>query len=174
MDRFDKREILDHGLMMRIHGFALDFLIASALASISIKAIWMNIIPFSALMVVGIAWNVLCVMWLAPRLFWDAAFERSIADFGQSMGVTATGLVLLRVVDPKNDTVALEAFGYKQLLHEPILGGGLFTGAALPLIHNYGLWAIMAFTSLMILFWLVIFRLAFYKKRKRFFAEKAK
>ena len=43
-------------------------------------------------------------------------FERSIAEMGQSMGVTATGLLLLRVVDPEGDTDATSAFGYKQLM----------------------------------------------------------
>lgn len=172
MDKYDKKALLDRKLMMRIHGFALDFLVASALASLSLKAIWVNIIPFMTLMIFGVLWNVFCVMYLAPRMFWEAVFERSIADFGQSMGVTATGLVLLRVVDPKNDTIALEAFGYKQLLHEPILGGGLFTGAAVPLIFNYGPYWILAFTAFMIIFWLFIYRIAFYKKRKRFYEGK--
>jgi len=172
MDKYDKRDILDRGFMMRIHGFALDFLIAAALASISIKAIWMNILPFTILMIFGVLWNVACVLYLAPTLFYDAIFERSISDFGQSMGVTATGLVLLRVVDPKSETVAIEAFGYKQLLHEPFLGGGLFTGAALPLIFNYGPVPILIFTATMILFWLVLYRLAFYKKKQRYLKAK--
>ena len=164
-DKYDKRDILDHGMMQRLQGFALDFLIVSALATISLSVIWDNIIPFAVLMVAGVSWNVLCVIYLAPRLFWDAVFERSIADFGQSMGVTATGLVLLRVVDPKSETVALEAFGYKQLIHEPFLGGGLFTGAALPLIVSYGPLSILLFATSMVLLWVIFFRIFFYKKR---------
>lgn len=167
-DKYDKRDILNHGLMQRLHGIALDFLIVSALTTISIQAIWSEIIPFSTLMVFGILWNVFCVIYLAPWLFWDAVFERSIADFGQSMGVTATGLVLLRVVDPKSETVALEAFGYKQLFHEPILGGGLWTGAAMPLIHSLGPLPVILITASMIIFWLVLYRFAFYKKRKQY------
>jgi len=167
-DKYDKRDILNHALMQRLHGISLDFLIVSALATISIQAIWAEIIPFTILMVFGISWNVFCVMYLAPRLFWDAVFERSIADFGQSMGVTATGIVLLRVVDPKSETVAIEAFGYKQLIHEPILGGGLFTGAAVTLIYSYGPVPILLFTAGMIFFWLAFYRFAFYKKRQRY------
>jgi len=30
----------------------------------------------------------------------DAWFERSIVEMGQSLGITATGLLLLRFVDP--------------------------------------------------------------------------
>ena len=169
-DKYDKRDLLDHALMMRLGGIALDFLIVSALATISLQAIWADIIPFTLLMVIGVGWNVLCVLYLAPRLFWDSVFERSIADFGQSMGVTATGLILLRVVDPKSETGVLEAFGYKQLIHEPILGGGLFTGAALPFIHSSGIGPVntLFLTAGMIVFWLILYRLAFYKTKKSY------
>lgn len=59
---------------------------------------------------------------------------------GQSMGVTATGLILLKIADPTDDTPALEAFGYKQLAFEPFFGGGLITGISLPFISQVGPW----------------------------------
>jgi len=164
MNKFDKRETIDHKLMMRIHGLSLDFLIVAALSTISIQAIWSEIIPFSILMLMGISWNVFCVMVIAPRMFSNARFERSIAEFGQSCGVTATGLLLLRIVDPDAETPALEAFGYKQLLHEPIMGGGLWTGAVLPLIFNYGPFAIFLFTLSMLVLIFILYRFLFYKK----------
>ena len=58
--------------------------------------------------------------------------------FGTRFGVTATGLLLLRVVDPDYETEAAEAFAAKQLLHEPFMGGGLWTGAAIPLLALWG------------------------------------
>jgi ESS family glutamate:Na+ symporter len=54
------------------------------------------------------------------------------------MGVTATGLLLLRLVDPDYETKASSAFAYKQIAHEPFMGGGLRTGAAIPLLALYG------------------------------------
>ena len=90
--------------------------------------------PLSILVLTGIIWNVFVVMYIGPRIFESAWFERSIAEFGQAMGVTATGLMLLRTVDPENKTVATEAFGYKQLLHEPVMGGGFWTSLAVPLV----------------------------------------
>ena len=62
----------------------------------------------------------------------DAWFQRAIVEMGQSMGVTATGLLLLRTVDPDHETPAYYAFGYKQLLHEPFMGGGVWTSIAIP------------------------------------------
>ena len=82
------------------------------------------------------------VLYFAPKLFKVAWFERAIAEFGQAMGVTATGLLLLRTVDPENKTCAASAFGYKQLFHEPFMGGGIITSLALPLVMAKGRTAI--------------------------------
>ncbi|GAI58632.1 unnamed protein product, partial [marine sediment metagenome] len=79
-------------------------------------------------------------------------------------GVTATGLLLLRIVDPDAKTPALEAFGYKQLLHEPIMGGGLWTGAVVPLIYNYGPVPIFLFCAGMLVLWTILYRILFYRK----------
>jgi ESS family glutamate:Na+ symporter len=51
-------------------------------------------------------------------------------------------LLLLRVVDPDYETEAAEAFAAKQLLHEPFMGGGLWTGTAIPLLALWGGWTI--------------------------------
>jgi ESS family glutamate:Na+ symporter len=137
MDRFDRRKVVDRRLMRRLQGLSLDYLIVAALATLKIDAIITNIVPFAALMLAGIAWNVWCVMFLARRMLPDDWFERAIAEFGQSTGVTATGILLLRVADPKFETKAPDAFGYKQLLHEPFMGGGLWTSTAVPLLYIF-------------------------------------
>lgn len=48
----------------------------------------------------------------------------------------------------------MEAFGYKQLLFEPIVGGGLFTAASLPLIAQFGAWPVLIGTTLVMACWL--------------------
>lgn len=90
------------------------------------------------IVIAGILWNVFCVMWLSWRLLPNDWSERAIAEMGQSMGVTATGLLLLRVVDPESKSEAPAAFGYKQLLHEPFMGGGLWTSSAVILVVTFG------------------------------------
>ncbi|EDX77025.1 hypothetical protein MC7420_2028 [Coleofasciculus chthonoplastes PCC 7420] len=40
--------------------------------------------------------------YLAPRVIPSYWFERRLGDLGQSMGVTATGILLLQMVDPDN------------------------------------------------------------------------
>ncbi len=92
---------------------------------------------------------------IAPRVIPENWFERGIGDFGQSMGVTVTGLLLMRMADPKNRSGAFESFGYKQLMFEPVVGGGLFTAASLPLIAQFGAPTVLGFTLILTVAWLI-------------------
>jgi len=71
------------------------------------------------------------------------------------MGVTASGLLLLRVADPEYKTEAADAFAAKQLLHEPFMGGGLWTGMAIPLMAKVGLMPIIYISTGAIVIWLI-------------------
>jgi ESS family glutamate:Na+ symporter len=138
IDRVDRHRVIDRQMMVRIQGLALDVLIVAALATLSLEVIADNLVPFLLLAVAGVGWNLLVFLVLAPRMIPEFWFERGIGDLGQSMGVTATGLILMRVADPDNRTPAYEAFGYKQLGFEPFFGGGLITATSVPLIVQFG------------------------------------
>ncbi len=148
--------LIDHGQMKRLSGASLDFLVVSAVMTIRLDVVSANWLPLLILIIVGSLWSIFMVVWVGPRLFKEAWFERSIAEFGQSMGVTATGLLLLRTVDPEAKTVAPEAFGYKQLLHEPIMGGGLWTALAFTLVFTCGLWTVWIICLGIFLLWCLI------------------
>ena len=83
------------------------------------------------------------------------------------MGVTATGLLLLRVVDPESETDAITAFGYKQLLHEPFMGGGLWTSLAIPLAIMNGAGLVFVISVVAIVAWLVVWAVLFRKALQR-------
>ncbi|WP_160051690.1 sodium/glutamate symporter [Nocardiopsis sp. FR26] len=134
IDRFDRHDVVDHKTVERIQGLSLDVLIIAAMATLSLRAIADNFAAFAILAAAGVAWSVCAFLLLAPRMMPSHWFERGIGEFGQSLGVTATGLVLMRVVDPEMRSPAYPAFGYKQLIFEPFFGGGLVTAAAIPLI----------------------------------------
>ncbi len=155
-DRFDPNDHIDHGLTRRIQNCALDFLVVAAIATIRLDIVAQDWIPLVILVTAGILWNVFCVLFLARRIFKNAWFERAIAEMGQSMGVTATGLLLLRVVDPDYKTPAAEAFACKQLLHEPFMGGGLWTGMAIPLIAAIGALPVFGIAVIAVTVWAVL------------------
>jgi glutamate:Na+ symporter, ESS family len=106
--------------------------------------------------VAGIAWNLGAFLLLAPRIVPEYAYERGLGDFGQSMGMTVTGLLLMRIADPPNRSRGLEAFGYKQLMFEPVVGGGLFTAASIPLIAQLGAVPVLIGTAVLTLGWIVL------------------
>ena len=130
--------LIDRGQMERISGASLDFLVVSAVATIQLKVVAANWLPLTIMVIAGTAWTAWVVLFVSPRIFRDAWFERAIAEFGQATGVTATGLMLLRTVDPENRTSAAMSFGYKQLLHEPFMGGGIWTALAFTLVYEIG------------------------------------
>jgi len=153
---FHKDLLVDRGQMQRISGASLDFLLVAAVATIKLRVVAANWLPLMILIVAGTVWSVWVVMTLAPRLFREAWFERAIAEFGQATGVTATGLMLLRTVDPENRTPAAMSFGYKQLLHEPFMGGGIWTALALTLVYKIGWLNVFWISLAMLTLWSVI------------------
>jgi len=62
--------------------------------------------------------------------------------------------MLLRTVDPDSKTCAASSFGYKQLLHEPIMGGGLWTAFAFTLVVEKGWFPVFLFSSVMLAVWI--------------------
>jgi len=142
-------------LQQRISGVALDVVVVTALASINLMILGANLGVFLILAIAGITWNIWAFLYLAPRIIPVHWFERGIGDMGQSMGVTATGILLIRMVDPENNTGAFESFAYKQLFFEPIVGGGLFTAAAPALVVQFGPVSVLFVTAGLLAFWLI-------------------
>ncbi|GAB4149906.1 MAG: sodium/glutamate symporter [Cyanobacteria bacterium J069] len=156
LNRLGLGSLVIRSMVQNIAGVALDVVVIAAIASISLRVIGGNLGVFLTLSILGILWNVLMFLWLAPRIFSSYWFEKGIGDMGQSMGVTATGILLLRMVDPDNSTGAFESFAYKQLFFEPIVGGGLFTAAAPALVINWGLVPVLLLTGGLLIFWLAM------------------
>ncbi len=124
----------------RILGLSLDILVVAAIASIRLDLFVAHFWPFAILMAVGIAWLFFCLVVLAPRMFPYNWLERGVTEYGMQSGVTAMGLLLLRLVDPHYKTDTAQAFGFKQMLYEPFLGGGFITATAPFILVGLGIW----------------------------------
>lgn len=156
LDRLRRERVVDRHLVNRISGSALDLIIVAALGTLSLEVIGSEIGPFLLLALAGIVWNVGAFLVLAPRIVPQFPYERGLGDLGQSMGMTVTGLLLMRVADPPNRSGGIEAFGYKQLLFEPVVGGGLFTAASVPLIAQLGALPVLVGTAALLVFWVTL------------------
>ena len=155
MMRAGRAEAIDRDLVNRISAASLDILIVAALATLSLEALGTYFWPLVILAVAGIAWNVFGFLVLAPRMIPDHWFEKGLANFGQGIGMTVIGLLLVRMSDPRNRTGAMEGFGYKQLLFEPVVGGGVFTAASLPLLYAFGAVPVLVGTASVMVGWLL-------------------
>ena len=136
--KFGITRYFDRKTYDRILGLALDFLVVAAIASIKLDVFLAYFWPFAILMVVGLTWVIFATWFIAPRMLPGAWFERGITEYGMQTGVTALGLLLLRVADPQFETEAAESFGFKQIIYEPLMGGGFVTASAPLLIANLG------------------------------------
>ncbi len=142
--------------IVRIGGACLDFLVVAAVATIQLRVVadyWQPLLLLSA---VGFGWTLWVVLFMGPRMFASGWFERSIAEFGQGLGVTATGLMLMRTVDPDNKSGAAISFGYKQLLHEPFMGGGIWTSLAVPLVMKQGALPTFIICLAVLIIWFIV------------------
>eukprot|EP00045_Choanoeca_perplexa_P008135 m.74584 g.74584 ORF g.74584 m.74584 type:complete len:255 (+) comp14368_c0_seq3:650-1414(+) len=89
-DKFADPSPLDRGTIERISGLALEYTIVSAIATMKFNGLEDALLPFAILTVVTWVWHFFCFFVLAPRLLPDAWVQRSVAEMGQSMGVTST------------------------------------------------------------------------------------
>jgi ESS family glutamate:Na+ symporter len=146
--------LIDRAQMDRISGAALDYLALAAVATINVSVVAQNWLPLLIMCVAGLSWTVFSVLFFSPRLFKEAWFERGIAEFGQATGVTATGLLLLRTVDPHNKTIAAASFAGKQLVHEPATN--MWVAFAFALVFTVS-WKLVFFISLAVLtIWVIV------------------
>ena len=118
---------------------ATDLLIITAMAGLNLPLLINYWIPISILAIAGLIWNLAGMLVFSRLFFRDGWFERAIAEFGNSTGVAASGLLLLRLADPRNSTNTLPVFSIKQLFLQPLLSGGLITVIAPLFISNFGL-----------------------------------
>lgn len=161
LEKTGNGNLLSRPLIQRVSNTSLDLLIVAAIATISLATVSTHIWIYLILAAAGVAWSLGAFLILAPRIFPQHWLQMGLADFGQSIGMTVLGLLLVRMVDPNNKTGTLESFGYKQLMFEPLVGGGLFTAMSLPLIYQFGALPVLLGCLVVMILWLSVGLFAF-------------
>jgi ESS family glutamate:Na+ symporter len=165
VDRFAPPGFVDRALIGRVQGFTLEVIVITALGSLSLTVIAAHLAPFLILATAGIVWCVGSFVLLAPRMLPSHWFELGIGNLGQTLGVSAVGLMLIRLADPGLRSPALEAFGYKQLAVQPFFGGGIVTAVQIPLILHFGPWPFLLGAALVLALTLALGLLVFGRMR---------
>jgi ESS family glutamate:Na+ symporter len=153
LERFGKDHWVSTRVQNRLATVSADLLIAAATACLDLSLLAHDWKSLTTLAVAGLAWNLGVVLLLGPRILPSAWFERGILEFGQATGVAASGLLLLRMADPLDQSEALQPFSIKQLLLQPFVAGGLITVVAPLAVSNWGLPAWTGLCLVLVLIW---------------------
>ena len=125
---------IDRDVVSRLSSIAMDALIIAAIATLDLRAVADNAGVIGAMAIAGAVWTSLALVVLARRvLSADRWFELGLLNYGMSTGTTATGFVLLRIVDPELRSGAAEDYALAAPLSSPFIGGGMIT-IALPIV----------------------------------------
>ncbi|WDQ14721.1 sodium/glutamate symporter [Rhodopirellula sp. P2] len=126
--------LIDEQTIHRISGTSMDLLVVAAVATLNLAAVASLWVPLAILLMAGSIWSTFCLLFLSRKILPpEKWFPLGLINFGMSTGTTATGFVLLRVVDPELKSGAAEDYALAAPLSAPFIGGGMIT-VAMPLV----------------------------------------
>ncbi len=104
--RFKWDYLLDNGLLTRISGTSIDFMVAAAIGAISITVFRQYITLILLITTVGGITTILFTIRTTKKSGISHANERIVSIFGTLTGTISTGLTLTRIIDPQFKTPA--------------------------------------------------------------------
>lgn len=116
---------VDHATMKSLSGAASDVLIVCAMVSIEPTFVRDHLGSLILIFLLGVAFCVFLGLGVAPRYLGGHWFEKQIFTWGWATGSVATGITLLRIVDPDLESGTVEDFGYAYLPLIPIEGAAV-------------------------------------------------
>lgn len=156
-------DYIDRKTMSRITGTALEYMITAAIATTSMRIFISYGIPLLVVsLAMGIGNYVICIK-LGRRWLQHDSFESGVGLFGMACGVLATGLMLIKVMDPDSDTTASSCIstsstlGYSWQIPYMVVGSlAIFTAPVITTVISV----------LLFLFFLIGGHLLFGRKKK--------
>ena len=108
MGKIDILHLIDGETTRRLVGGSVDFMICAVFMGIQVRQLQEVAMPFLIAVVLGTIATLFICLWFGRRSP-EHGFERGLTLFGYCTGTAASGLLLLRIVDPEFDTpVAVE------------------------------------------------------------------
>lgn len=120
----------DRKTAQSISGFALDMIIVGAVATMNLSIVatyWLPLLIYCVILVAVIFWS---CWFFFKKLVAEEWFEKSVFTYGAYTGVTASGLALLRALDPKTESTAYETNSIASAVQMPFMG---FTMTLVPM-----------------------------------------
>ena len=111
---------IDTRTTVSISSSSTDLLVACGVASIKLGVVVKYALPLVVLTLVGIILTIFTVFWFGRRLNQKDWFEKSIFAWGWWTGTMAMGIALLRIVDPKMQSKAMDDYALAYLPCAPV------------------------------------------------------
>lgn len=150
---------------VRIGSMATDLLVAFGVASIKMSVIVKYALPLTVLVVCGTIITFLITFYFGKRLSKNYWFERTIFAWGWWTGTMAMGIALLRIVDPKLSSKAMEDYALAYLPIAPI-EIALITFAPILFANGMGVWLLVGCLALAAVTILIAWLMKWFVPRK--------
>lgn len=141
-----------------------DLLVAFGVASIKLEVVVKYAAPLAVLILAGIVLVWVITFYLGRRLSKTYWFERSIFAWGWWTGTMAMGIALLRVVDPKSNSKALDDYAMAYLPIAPV-EIALITFVPIAFMSGYGAWLLFGLLLLSALIILLAIKMGWWIKK---------
>ena len=102
--RFKCGYLLDNGLLTRVSGISIDFMVVAAIGAVSISVFRQYITLIMLITTFGGFITILLIIKIVRRSGMSHTNERIISIFGTLTGTLSTGLTLTRIMDPQFKT----------------------------------------------------------------------
>lgn len=119
LNAIKRPEYLNPQTVKSISGGSTDFLIAFGVASIVPSAIAAYWLPLVVLFVLGLIYCIVFFRWVSPLFFGEVWLERGIFGWGWATAAVATGIALLKIVDPDLKSGTLNDYGVAYVGYAP-------------------------------------------------------
>lgn len=149
----------------RIGSMATDLLVAFGVASIKLGVVVKYAVPLVVLLVAGAIIVFGITFFFGKRLSKTYWFERTIFAWGWWTGTMAMGIALIRIVDPKLASKAMDdyALAYLPIAPVEIL---LITFVPIMFVNGMGLWLSLGCLALSALIVLLAVKMGWWNKKK--------
>jgi len=121
IEKMGAGHVLDDRLQSRITGWGVDMLIVTSILAISMAIVWEYFIPLMFMVILTASITLFWVFYIGKRIWQEHTHERIAGIFGMETGTVATGLVLIRILDPSFKTPAATDLAISSIVALPFL-----------------------------------------------------
>ena len=139
-------DYIDRRTVVRLNSALTDVLVVCGIASINLHVVGRYALPLLALFVFGLVLCWALFYFGARSTLGEMWFEKGLYTWGWVTGVMAMALVLLRVVDPDNESAVLDDFALAYLFLGP-LEVALVSFAPFLIVHG-AVWGFIGVTTI--------------------------